>query len=338
MHALEIIDGQASAAFVVTGEDGRTEPWHHLGVYVNEAMTAEEALTLARLDWEARLVSVRTMTGTKIDGRKAVVRDNAEGKEDVLGVVGMKWRPVQNREAFAFCDDLVQAAGDAHYETAGMLRPLYGSGMLGAQTFMTLRRPDLFLDPNGRNDAISRYLLCANGFDGRRAFTLKITNVRVVCKNTEEMALAGAGDSWKVNHTASVKGRMAEAQKALGLVTDFDTLMVEACEAMIQREITDRQFHSLVADVFPKPDDDAGDVTKRRYSETVERLDALYRGTRNENITGTAWGAYNAVTEFLDWERPGRAKDVEKRATQTLLSPHLARTKREAFDRALALV
>jgi hypothetical protein len=43
----------------------------------------------------------------------------------------------------------------------------------------------------------------------------------------------------------------------------------------------------------------------------VDSLLAIYRGQYNDTIADTAWGAFNALTERLDWHRTGRGGSNE---------------------------
>ena len=47
-HNLETVNGKTS--FAATYENGQ-KAWHGLGQYVENAMTAEQAITLANMDW-----------------------------------------------------------------------------------------------------------------------------------------------------------------------------------------------------------------------------------------------------------------------------------------------
>lgn len=61
----------------------------------------------------------------------------------------------------------------------------------------------------------------------------------------------------------------------------------------------------MVALAYPMPDKDTkGAMTK--WSNKVDLLDEIYTGDTNGMIAGTAWGAYNALTERLDWFRTAR--------------------------------
>lgn len=87
-------------------------PWHGLGESVRGAMDSERALVRSGLMWgvEKRPVYVG---GKEVPGFAATVR-TTDAK--VLGVVGDRYRIVQNREAFAWTDALLGEG--VQYETA----------------------------------------------------------------------------------------------------------------------------------------------------------------------------------------------------------------------------
>ena len=105
------------AANVETMMYVREKPWHGLGVEVSEAPNSEDALRFAGLDWNVRQENVFNSRGGVIKGFKANVRDS---DDSVLGVVGDRYKVVQNRDAFKFTDELIGT--DVRYETAGSLR------------------------------------------------------------------------------------------------------------------------------------------------------------------------------------------------------------------------
>lgn len=79
----------------------REKPWHGLGVEVSEAPNSEDALRFAGLDWNVHQENVFNSRGGVIKGFKANVRDS---DDSVLGVVGDRYKVVQNRDALpALC-------------------------------------------------------------------------------------------------------------------------------------------------------------------------------------------------------------------------------------------
>jgi hypothetical protein len=79
---------------------------------------------------------------------------------------------------------------------------------------------------------------------------------------------------------------------------------------MIGKTITDNQFMEIVTLAYPEPEKDAKGSFKK-YNGKVDLLQGIYRGEYNDTISGTAWGAYNALTERLDWYRSARGGSNE---------------------------
>jgi hypothetical protein len=79
---------------------------------------------------------------------------------------------------------------------------------------------------------------------------------------------------------------------------------------MISKEITKAQFDKIVELAYPAPEKDSKGSFKKHDSK-VDLLNAIYVGDYNNTISGTAWGAYNALTERLDWYRNSRGGNNE---------------------------
>ena len=76
-------------------------------------------------------------------------------------------------------------------------------------------------------------------------------------------------------------------------------------KSMIEKEINAQQFNEIILAAYPKPDEDKkGALTK--WTNKVDTLNDIYTGEFNHMIAGTAWGAWNALTERLDWYRGGK--------------------------------
>jgi phage/plasmid-like protein (TIGR03299 family) len=92
-------------------------PWHRLGTKLDQPATAREAIHAAGLDYLVELKPLETSEGNEVPIRKATVRTDTN---EVLGVVGNGYIPVQNFQAFGFLDAVV-ADGGLRYHTAGAL-------------------------------------------------------------------------------------------------------------------------------------------------------------------------------------------------------------------------
>ena len=116
--------------------------------------------------------------------------------------------------------------------------------------------------------------------------------------------------TFKIRHTQTAEGKIAVAREALGLAHKYIDEFSTMAQAMIEKEITKAQFDEIVALAYPAPEKDAKGSFKK-YDSKVDLLQSIYVGQYNDTIAGTAWGAYNALTERLDWYRSGRGGSNE---------------------------
>ena len=108
MIIVRMEEDEIMAANVETMFYVRETPWHGLGRRVEHAPSSKEALELAGLDWEVRQEPIFTGNWQKIPDYYANIRSS---DKKVLGVVTSRYKIVQNREAFAFTDDLLSTLG-----------------------------------------------------------------------------------------------------------------------------------------------------------------------------------------------------------------------------------
>lgn len=282
-------DGTAEMMYV--GE----KPWHGLGKELNAPATAKEAIEAAQLDWNVvkRPIYAEYPDDDviRIPDKAAVVRSD---NKSVLGVVGLKYKPVQNVEAFGFFDAVV-AQGEAIYHTAGSLKG-------GRKVFILAQLPgDLKL----ADDLINRYILLVNSHDGSEALQMMQTRIRVVCNNTLNVALSEGKSRFYARHTPNIMSKANLARDVVGLAAAYDAIFMRKIEQLAQKAWTQHDLEQMVAHVFKF--DDEKDFThqnaqKRAVLETVQ--DLFVGGMGNEGKT--AWDAFNAVTEYIDHERPMR--------------------------------
>lgn len=308
-HELEIDSVTGKTTFA----SFREPAWHGLGTVFTNEVTTQEMLELASLDnWNVRLEEIpmpEKFTSDKTN--YFVARSNPFDKTqtDVLGVVGERYRTMQNEDLFAFGDNILDGGG--RWETAGSIkggRQVFGSIALERETI---------LDPNGVSDKINTYLLVNTSHDGSVAIQASITPVRVVCANTLNLAIGGGvgrnrniKQSFKIRHTQTADGKVIAAREALGLANaymdEFDIL----AKAMIETEISKAKFDEIMLLAYPVPEKDAKGALSKWQTKT-ELIEDIYTGEFNNMISGTAWGAFNAMTERLDWYRSGRGGNTE---------------------------
>lgn len=99
------------------GEDA----WHGLGVTLPADSPArysiEDSISIAGLNWEVETRPV-FCDGKELTAHRAVVRKDTG---DVFGVVGERYRPLQNREQFDWFAPFLES-GECAFETCGALK------------------------------------------------------------------------------------------------------------------------------------------------------------------------------------------------------------------------
>src|SRR5690242_14308765 len=92
-------------------------PWHGLGQRLENPPTVADGIRAAGLDWHVKLEQCQLADGRPVEAF-ATVRDS---DSSVLGVVGPRYVPLQNVDAFKFFDAFLESK-QAVLHTAGSLQ------------------------------------------------------------------------------------------------------------------------------------------------------------------------------------------------------------------------
>jgi phage/plasmid-like protein (TIGR03299 family) len=302
-HNIEQFADGTSAFF-----SAREVAWHKLGVITDNALTAEDALKTAQLD---SLVKVsEDSIYTKVDGKEIQLdkkfltyRNHPKKGLTALGVVGSRYTPIQNLEAFEFLNHIADETG-AVFETAGSL----GNG---ERVFMTMKFPESMMI--GGVDTIDNYIMAVNSHDGSSAFIVAVTPIRAVCTNTVRLALSQAKSKISLKHTAGATAKVQQARETLGVVFRYQDEFEKEVNQMLSIKITDKQYTEFVKTLVPEPK--MKDPTDRMINSVDKKrgeLMALWSAPTQQNVAGTAWAAYNAAVEWADWVKPIRSSKDDK--------------------------
>ncbi len=331
-HELEVWE-DGSASFV----SARQHAWHRLGTVLPAEFDAGQAMSYARLGgWNVRTMALQTAPALSADGvfgalpvpdQFATVRTNpVSGSVDVLGVVGRGYTVIQNEE-HADLLNRVADEGGACFETAGSLRG-------GRSVFLSMKLPRTM--NVGGIDPVDLYLIALNSHDGTSAFRLLVSPVRVVCANTQALALRRAQSSFSIRHTSGARGNIAQAREALGLTFKYAEVFEREAEQMIAQSLTDAQFAQIIGKLWTTESE-----SKRSATITANRTDVLTGlfadAPTNANIRGTRWAGYQAVTEYLDHFAPVAGGTDTARAERVATGGTVTTVKARAFEMLAAL-
>ena len=269
-------------------------------------------------------------------------------------MVSAQYKVLQNRDAFGFMDEAIQE-GAAMWETAGALHE-------GRRVWMLARIPEQ-VKVNAK-DVVDCYALLAMGHDGGMAVHILPTTTRVVCQNTLNLALSADGHkALVVRHVQTLKSKMKLARHHLGVVVERAHEFEHQAQALDRVSLKETQVKDYFEQFFPtreKPDFTDGAAlldsivkAKQQGSEVVSNLLAGHfaeteRIAKNnakileqvlanheaDPARGTAWGAYNAVSQYADHQKKYQSADSRLNSVWFGAGNEL---KQQAFTAALAM-
>ncbi|HTX08585.1 MAG TPA: DUF932 domain-containing protein [Solirubrobacteraceae bacterium] len=283
----------------------REEPWHGLGVVLERPpATIAEAIELSGLAWRVEREPIAVDRGDaatvddwweprceEISGYWANVRQDTR---QVLGIVGDRYRIVQNVEAFQFVDQLIGSA--MHFETAGSLHD-------GRKVWVLARLPQ-HIEIGG--DPVRCYVLLMNSHDGSTAVVAASTPVRVVCQNTLNWGLERAHQRYSIRHTDKIREHVHQARQVLEISVDYYEQFKHTGDQLASQRISEAQLRRVLDELYPAGTEDvASDRTRRSREQTKQRITELFlQGDTQGNAPGSKWAAVNAIIEHVDWIRP----------------------------------
>jgi phage/plasmid-like protein (TIGR03299 family) len=285
-----------------------------------EATSAASAATQAGLNWTVRTGELQAVStplsidehgvtpATYIDvpKKQAIIR---EDNNTVIGIVGNKYKMVQNMEVFNALDTLVDS-GDARYTAAGEFNG-------GSNIWMLLELPQGI---NVANDPHAAFLLVKTSHDGSSSVIIKPIIERLFCANQINALISnnnrlGARKyneyTYRMTHTTNQELSIADIRNITNLtytaIQDYEL----TADVLLKRKMTREQTVNFFKAVWPLPttvEDKPYDLLTRgeRKQQTIAtdaraKALAIYSESETqENIRGTAFGAWHAVVEFAD--------------------------------------
>lgn len=297
-------------------------PWHGLGTSLAEDDLYDwtAASKKAGLDWTVDLVPLVTADNqAKVEHN--AVRRSTDNK--VLGVVGPRYHPLQNHDAFKWFQPFLDAK-EAAMHTAGSLR-----GGSRVWVLAKLNRDPLVI---AEGDEVEKFLLLSHGHDGSLAVRCGFTPVRVVCQNTLSMAhVADASKLIRIRHTKDVLENLANVRAVMDLANQQFEATAEQYRLLARKSINPADLRKYVLRVLRVEDDLEASTRMKNIIDGIVRLAETGRGNDLPSVRGSYWTGYNAVSEWLTHER-GRSADTRM---NSLWFGDGAGTNRHALDVAL---
>lgn len=272
-------------------------PWHGLGEILQEAPTISEAVELSGLNWEVGLKDLVTVDGIPVPNRATYRKTDGS----ILGVVGPRYTPLQNQEAFDWFQPFLDS-NECELHTAGSLHE--------GKKVWVLAKLNRDNSEIVKDDEVSKFVLLSNSHDGTTAIRVGFTPIRVVCANTMAMAHSkGVSQLLRVRHTRGVSINLEKIREIVNTVNASFEASAEQFRFLASRQVNSRdldKYVKILVGVDNKPDNEIKTRTKNILDDIMNRFYAPNQ--QLPGMAGTWWGAYNAYNEYLNYEK-GRNVD-----------------------------
>ena len=155
-------------------------------------------------------------------------------------------------------------------------------------------------------DDFENYVVFCNTHDGTGAVKVCMTNTRVVCNNTLNVALRGAKRSWSTRHMGDLSGKIWEAQHTLQLAFEYTQELGKFAEKAVDYKIDEAKTYEILSKLFPINTEDS-DRKQANVKKAREDFTSCIYTIDLSPFVGTAWGLINAAAAYADHRLPQRA-------------------------------
>lgn len=274
---------------IVTTE--RTNTWARIGTDVSIATTIDDVLEMANLNYTVKSEPIYLGNGIEVPGKVA----NVDDRGNIKGVVGPDYEICQNRDAFAFVNNISDRltfvkAGETHWGMVYVIAKLDDVNVLG--------------------DKMTPYIILQNSHNGGTTLKATICPLRIVCQNQFAMSFKKSPNAIKILHTSRIYDRMHEAAKLMKSVAHYMEEFVLTAEELAMLKINYDKATEIITKFFEKA------LTKQSterqinsIAKKVDELQAIYTNTVNTdlaNFKGTGWGLVNAFSDYITHKKPAR--------------------------------
>jgi phage/plasmid-like protein (TIGR03299 family) len=307
-------------------------PWHGEG----ERLTQEEANDLdnlivrAGLDWTVskRPVMYPAALGDGGSGRQnfkdrfVLARDH---DDKPYSVVSGRYKPVQPKQIMEAFRDLIELGG-FQMETAGSLSD-------GKRIWALARTGDSAKILG--QDEVASYFMLATSYDGSFSTIGQFQNIRTVCENTFYASMREYVNRISIPHLREFDAQ--NMKERLGIHKEAWEANRQAMELLARTKVDLAKATNVIYGIFNavvEPTTKDAIVLKNHADNVVQLFNGTGMGSDLEASKETAWGVFNAVTEYVDhWKR---ARNQDSRTTSAWFGEG-ARIKQDAWNEVMAL-
>jgi phage/plasmid-like protein (TIGR03299 family) len=312
----------------------RTLPWMG-GSYaqVDGIGSVAEALDVGALGWKVAKRNIRTMDGVLVPDYQAIVRLDTKTP---LGIVGRRFEPLQNADALAPVDAILGESG-------GVIRavgPLNG----GRRVFVAIELPGQVVVPGDTSTRVCPWMVVANGHDGSLSLSVNVLEHVVRCTNILVALASLSAYRFRLVHRPGIGAKYQQAHQVVGAIQGYLAESNELKADLAARRITEDGSRAIIRAAFPVPAGSDPDAQGGRGRPSL--FDGAWKAlwaspTIPAELRTTAWGAVQAVTEYVDhatsWRGGVRGDVSDRRMNALVLGGRADGQKARAIEAALGM-
>lgn len=267
----------------------RTTPFNGIGIDVSDCQSIGEVLYRTNLDFDVNTRPVYDIYGREIPRFRAVTRTDTG---DVFGITKENYRPVQNREAFAFVDDLLKQG--ASFDKAGA----YKCGLL---SWVQMKMPPMMVE----GEEYKPYIFLTAGHNGKTGNIAAMGTIRAICCNMAKTVWANANYKVSITHKGDVQGKMTEARKVMAHADNYLEGFKRACYELKGRPLSKDKVKVMIDSLFPI-DEQMEETKVENIQRKRERLSYIYLQAPDlQNEPDNGYRFLNAVSDYESHTEPG---------------------------------
>ena len=267
-------------------------PWSSVSKNVGEVSSMRDAMLKAKMNYNIVKEPLHRSDGSPIANYFGVMREDTR---QVFDIVKNTWQPLQNEHCF----DFFTPALEENLITIDSVGAIRG----GERAFIVakINEPPVPIVPG---DIINKFMILLNSHNSKSSIRVGFIPVRFSCTNQLASIMRNRQSQiLKIRHCRSPKDSLESLREVLNLANSEFSATQEKLQFLASKPINYKDLEKYVRVVMSIKEDEEGNIStrSRNMMEQIIALSVHGMGNDNPNVKGTFYGAYNGITEYLNY-------------------------------------
>ena len=314
---LGVLQGFSRVTAERTPSRGRRKKQFQTAIWTGNCENLQDFRILSKLNWE--IVVEDAFSRGVLLRDKAVFRDDTNTE---IGRVGPNFGLVTVSETLDLIERLRDAASSA-YVGGGFFRD-------GSEIYAQISLGDFEIA--GKKH--SSFAFISNAFDGSRKLSVRLGDVRIVCRNTFLRAIREGEEFFKIRHGSKISEKIADFRQLIDSLVESNRGYYKRLNALADCELNPEMLRvDYIEQLLPMRGKTEA-AQKNRQSQQDRLNSLIFEGVQHTGRP-TALDAFNAVTQFANFEL--RSDSTESERLENLAYGPSSKFIDEAWNRILQI-